>query len=103
MTDLTAAYFPDALITFSLFRDRVQTHFALSGPNQLIDRFQLHVGLRIPAEDRFCGHAVLQDREMLFVPDLEADWRYKRNPFGLAGFKSFVGVPVALELDLTPP
>lgn len=102
VTDLTAAYFPDALITFSLFRDRVQTHFALSGPKQLIDRFQLHVGLRIPAEDSLCGHAVLQDREMLFVPDLEADWRYKRNPFGLAGFKSFVGVPVALELDPLP-
>jgi hypothetical protein len=102
ITDLTAAYFPDALTTFSLFRDRIQTHFALSGPKELIDGFRLHVGLRIPSEDSLCGHAVLQNREMLFVPDLEGDWRYKRNPFGLAGFKSFIGVPVALELNPLP-
>ena len=99
VTDILSAFFPDALITFSLFQDRVQTHFALSGPEEVIRGFKLHVGLRIPAEDSLCGHAVLLDRTMLFVPDLEADWRYKRNPFGVAGFKSFIGVPVALELD----
>jgi len=99
VTDILSAFFPDALITFSLFQDRIQTHFALSGPEEIIKGFKLHVGLRIPAEDSLCGHAVLLDRTMLFVPDLEADWRYRRNPFGVAGFKSFVGVPVALELD----
>ena len=99
VTDILSAFFPDALITFSLFQDRVQTHFALSGPEEVIKGFKLHVGLRIPAEDSLCGHAVLLDRTMLFVPDLEADWRYRRNPFGVAGFKSYVGVPVALELD----
>jgi hypothetical protein len=36
---------------------------------------------------------------MLFIPDLQADWRYRFNPFALAGFKSFVGVPVTLERD----
>ena len=99
VTDILSAFFPDSLITFSLFQDRIQTHFALSGPEEVIKGFKLHVGLRIPAEDSLCGHAVLLDRRMLFVPDLEADWRYKRNPFGVAGFKSYVGVPVALELD----
>jgi len=99
MTDLTSDYFPDTLITFSLFQDRVQTHYALSGPPEIIRDFKLHVGLRIPAEDSLCGHAVLLDRAMLFVPDLQADWRYQRNPFGLAGFKSYIGVPIALELD----
>ena len=99
VTDILSAYFPDTLITFSLFQDRIQTHFALSGPEEIIEMYKLHVGLRIPAEDSLCGHAVLLDRRMLFVPDLEADWRYRRNPFGVAGFKSFLGVPVALELD----
>jgi len=99
VTDVISAYFPDALVTFSLFRDRIQTHFALSGPKEVIDGFKLHVGLRIPAEDSLCGHAVLLDKRMLFIPDLQADWRYTRNPFGVAGFKSFIGVPVALELD----
>jgi hypothetical protein len=99
VTDVLAVYFPDALVTFSLFQDRIQTHFALSGPKEIIDEYQLHVGLRIPAEDSLCGHAVLLDRAKLFIPDLQADWRYKLNPFGVAGFKSFVGVPVALELN----
>jgi hypothetical protein len=36
---------------------------------------------------------------MLFVPDLQRDWRYLKNPFAMAGFQSFVGSPVSLELD----
>jgi hypothetical protein len=98
-TDLIAAVFPDTLTTFSLFQDRVQTHFALSGPQELIDRYELSIGLRIPSEYSLCGHAVLLDQEMLYVPDLTQDWRYTYNPFAMAGFKSFVGSPVALELD----
>jgi hypothetical protein len=50
-TDLIAAVFPDSLTTFSLFQDRVQTHFAFSGPEELIKLYQLTVGLRIPSED----------------------------------------------------
>jgi hypothetical protein len=100
--DLAAAYFPGALTTFTLFRDRVQTHFSLSGPPDVIDRFKLHVGLRVPSEESLCGHTVLSDRRLMFIPDFQADWRYRLNPFGLAGFKSFIGVPVALELDLLP-
>lgn len=102
VTDLASAYFPNALLTFTLFRDRIQTHFALSGPQEIIDDFKLHVGLRVPSEDSLCGHTVLLDRGLMFIPDFHADWRYKLNPFGLAGFKSFMGVPVALELDPLP-
>lgn len=50
--------------SISLFRDRVQTLFALSG-----QRIKLHVGLRIPSQDRLCGHADLMDRIMLFIPE----------------------------------
>jgi len=99
VTDILSAYFPDALITFSLFQDRIQTTFALSGPKAVIEDFRLYAGLRIPAEDSLCGHAVLLDRKLLFIPNLQTDWRYTLNPYGVAGFKSFVGVPVALELD----
>jgi hypothetical protein len=98
-TDLIAACFPGTLCTFSLFGARIQTHFALSGSQELIDRYQLSVGLRIPAEDSLCGHAVLLDNRTLFLPDLSADWRYVGNPFAMAGFKSFVGSSVSLELD----
>lgn len=98
-TDLIAAVFPDTLVTFSLFQDRVQTHFALSGPKELIELYQLTRGLRVPSEDSLCGHAVLLDQKMLFIPDLQADWRFQLNPFAMAGFKSFVGYPVTLEVD----
>jgi len=98
-TDLIAAVFPDSLTTFSLFQDRVQTYFAFSGPEELIKQFQLTVGLRIPAEDSFCGHAILLDQKVFFVPDVQHDWRYLKNPYALAGWKSFVGSPVSLELD----
>jgi len=93
VTDILSAYFPDTLITFSLFQDRIQTHFALSGPEEIIEMYKLHVGLRIPAEDSLCGHAVLLDRRMLFVPDLEADWRYRRNPFGGPASRAFLAFP----------
>lgn len=98
-TDLIAAVFPDTVTTFSLFQDRIQTHFALSGPPELIKTYQLTVGLRIPSEDSLCGHAILLDQNILFVPDLENDWRMRLNPFRLAGFKSFIGSSVSLELD----
>lgn len=98
-TDLLAAVFPDTLVTFSLFQDRIQTHFALSGPTELIEGYQLSRGLRVPSEDSLCGHAVLLDRKMMFIPDLQADWRFQLNPFAMAGFKSFVGYPVSLEVD----
>lgn len=98
-TDLLAAVFPKTLVTFSLFQDRIQTHFALSGPDDLIQHYKLTRGLRVPSEDSLCSHAVLLDQKMLYIPDLQADWRFQLNPFAMAGFQSFVGFPVSLELD----
>jgi hypothetical protein len=74
-TEVIAAFFPGTLCTFSLFHNRIQTHFALAGDPMLIERYQLTTGLRIPAEDSLCGHAVLLDTSIMFVPDLDGALR----------------------------
>lgn len=98
-TDLVAEYFQGTVCTFSLFHDHIQKHFTLSGSPELIAFYALEAGMRIPAEDSLCGHAVLFERSIFYVSDLKNDWRYFSNPFVQAGFKSFIGSAVSLQLD----
>lgn len=98
-TEVIAAFFPGTVCTFSLFHDHIQKHFALAGSEDLIQRYQLEAGGRIPSEDSLCGHAVLHESTIFFVKDLKNDWRYINNPFTCAGFKSFIGSSVTLQLN----
>jgi hypothetical protein len=101
--DLLAAFFPRVLVTFSLFRNRAQHHFAVSGPEELIHRFEIVHHGRIPAEQSLCGHAILLPGKQMFIPTLQGDWRYRANPFRLAGFKSYIGSAVTLDLHPERP
>lgn len=98
-TDLISSFFPKALCTFSLFHEHIQKHYCPAGPPSLIQKFGITPGLRIPAEDSLCGHAVLHCDSTFFVSDLKKDWRYINNPFVFAGFQSFIGSTVSLTLD----
>jgi hypothetical protein len=98
-TEVVAAFFPGTVCTFSLFHDHVQKHFCLAGNQSLIQKFNLTPGLRIPAEDSLCGHAILNHSSIFFVKDLKKDWRYLNNPFVFAGFKSFIGSSVSLPIN----
>jgi hypothetical protein len=98
-TDLISEFFHGTICTFSLFHDRIQKHFTISGSAELIKSFALEAGGRIPSEDSLCGHAVLHDESVFIVEDLQNDWRYHSNPFVQAGFKSFIGSTVSLRLD----
>jgi hypothetical protein len=66
--------FRDTAIRLS---NHLVTQFALSGPAAYIKAFQLAERARIPSEDSPCGHAVLSDKELLFIADGRTDWRYE--------------------------
>jgi hypothetical protein len=98
-TDLISAFFPGVLCTFSLFKGDLQYHYAVTGPEWIKAKYNVYVGVRIPSEDSLCGHAVLGAGHKLFHSTLDEDWRYIRNPFKLAGFKTYVASVVALPSD----
>ena len=98
-TELIAAFFPGVLCTFSLFKGDEQYHYAVSGPEWIKAKYNVYVGVRIPSEDSLCGHAVLGKGGEPVCQVLEGDWRYKRNPFKMAGFKSYAASVVRLPLD----
>ena len=98
-TELIAAFFPGVLCTFSLFKGDGQYHYAVSGPEWIKAKYNVYVGVRIPSEDSLCGHAVLGKGGEPVCQVLEGDWRYKRNPFKMAGFKSYAAPVVRLPLD----
>ena len=98
-TDLISAFFSGVLCTFSLFKGDLQYHYAVAGPESVKEKYNVYVGVRIPSEDSLCGHAVLGAGHKLFHTNLEQDWRYIRNPFRLAGFRTYTASVVALPLD----
>ena len=98
-TDLISAFFPGVLCTFSLFKGDLQYHYAVAGPEWIKAKYNVYVGVRIPSEDSLCGHAVLRTGQKLFQSELNQDWRYIRNPFKLAGFRTYVASVVSLPLD----
>lgn len=98
-TEVIAEFFPGTLCTFSLFHDHIQKHYCPAGDQDLISKFGILPGLRIPSEDSLCGHAVLHLDAPFFVGNLQQDWRYRNNPFVYAGFRSYIGSSVSLPLD----
>jgi hypothetical protein len=98
-TELIAAFFPGVLCTFSLFKGDEQYHYAVSGPEWIKAKYNVYVGVRIPSEDSLCGHAVLGKGGEPVCQVLEGDWRYKKNPFKMAGFKIYAASVVRLPLD----
>ncbi|WRT66810.1 uncharacterized protein IL334_003773 [Kwoniella shivajii] len=97
--DLLSAFFPGCVITFTLFNNHVQTFAAVAGPKKLLEEFQLVGGMWVAPETSLCGHSVLQEEQILFVSDLAEDWRFRSNPYTLAGLKSYIGSAVSLLLD----
>jgi hypothetical protein len=96
-TALLASFFLGAVCTFSLFLDDSQYQVAASGPDDLIERLQLTVGTPVPPQIGLCSHAILQDKEIQFIPDLHDDWRFAGNPYAKAGIKSYIGSVVHLH------
>ena len=94
--DLVSAFFPGTLCAFTLFRDRREHHYALSGPSEIKRAFKR---AKFPAGQSLSGH--FQD-DQLFLADLQQDWRFLHHPLRRLGIKSFLGRTVKLELDLDP-
>ncbi|OCF31993.1 hypothetical protein I317_06721 [Kwoniella heveanensis CBS 569] len=97
--DLTGAFFPETICTFTLFNDAIQTFYAVTGPQALLDRYALKNHMYVAPETSLCGHSVLLDGQILHVPQLAEDWRFRSNPYTRAGLVSYIGSPVSLELD----
>jgi len=98
-TSLISNFFPGTLCSFSLFHNRIQRYYAFAGPQEHIDLFAMTKGMRIPAEDSLCGHAVLHAKEPFFMADAAQDWRYVNNPFVRKGIHAYIGSPVSLDID----
>jgi len=98
-TSLISNFFPGTLCSFSLFHNRIQRYYAFAGPQEHIDLFAMFKGMRIPAEDSLCGHAVLHAKEPFFMADASQDWRYVNNPFVRKGIHAYIGSPVSLDID----
>ena len=98
-TNLISNFFPGTLCSFSLFHNRIQRYYAFAGPQEHIDLFAMTKGMRIPAEDSLCGHAVLHAKEPFFMADASQDWRYVNNPFVRKGIHAYIGSPVSLDID----
>jgi len=98
-TDLISNFFPGTLCSFSLFHNRIQRYYAYAGPQEHIDLFAMYRGMRIPAEDSLCSHAVLHAKEPFFLADAFQDWRYVHNPFVRKGIHAYIGSPVTLDID----
>jgi len=98
-TALISNFFPGTLCSFSLFHSRIQRYYAFAGPQEHVDLFAMTRGMRIPAEDSLCGHAVLHSREPFFMADASQDWRYVNNPFVRKGIHAYIGSPVSLDID----
>jgi hypothetical protein len=97
--DTIAAFFPgDVITTFTLFDGHYQTLAALGGNREMLDNYALTLDKPIGSYNSLCGHAVLQD-QLMFVPDLALDWRFRSNPYVDAGILSCIGSPVSLMLD----
>ncbi|WVF71085.1 hypothetical protein IAT40_005882 [Kwoniella sp. CBS 6097] len=97
--DLIGAFFPETICTFTLFNNAVQTFYAVTGPQDLLDRYSLKNHMYVAPETSLCGHSVLLDGHILHVPQLAEDWRFRSNPYTLAGLTSYIGSSVSLELD----
>ncbi|WWD01794.1 hypothetical protein V866_008740 [Kwoniella sp. B9012] len=97
--DLIAAFFPGTVVTFTLFNNAIQNFVSVAGPENLLDTFQLKNGMWVAPETSLCGHSVLLDEKIMFVPSLSDDWRFRSNPYAVAGLKSYIGSAVSLEMD----
>ncbi|WWD10531.1 hypothetical protein V865_008667 [Kwoniella europaea PYCC6329] len=97
--DLIAAFFPGTVVTFTLFNNAIQNFVSIAGPENLLDTFQLKNGMWVAPETSLCGHSILLDEEIMFVPSLSDDWRFRSNPYAVAGLKSYIGSAVSLEMD----
>ncbi|WVR06714.1 hypothetical protein IAU60_003746 [Kwoniella sp. DSM 27419] len=97
--DLMHAFFPDAVVTFTLFENREQAFVAVAGPRSIVDKFNIKRFDFVPSETSLCGHSVLLDDRILHIPRLGNDWRYRSNPYTAGGIQSYVGSPVWLATD----
>jgi len=97
--DVVSAFFPgDVIVSFTLFDGRYQTLAAIGGNEELSLKYGLTSDKPIPSYNSLCGHSVL-NQDLMFVPDLAEDWRFRSNPFIDAGIQSCIGSPVSLHLD----
>ena len=97
--DVISAFFPgDVIVSFTLFDGRYQTLAAIGGNEALSLKYGLASEKPIPSYNSLCGHSVLHE-DLMFVPDLSEDWRFRSNPFIDAGIQSCIGSPVSLHLD----
>ncbi|WWC85173.1 uncharacterized protein L201_000030 [Kwoniella dendrophila CBS 6074] len=97
--DVISAFFPGTVVTFTLFNNAIQTFVAISGPEEILEEFDLKNGMWVDPRTSLCGHSILLDGQILFVPSLEDDWRFRSNPYVKAGMRSYIGAAVSLELD----
>ena len=97
--DVVGAFFPgNVIVTFTLFDGRYQTLAAIGGNEALSVKYGLTSDKPIPSYTSLCGHSVLNE-DIMFVPDLATDWRFRSNPYIDAGVQSCIGSPVSLHLD----
>lgn len=97
--DILSVMFPEALCGFTLFRNNVQTVFAMSGSKALIDKYALVANTVIGLHTSLCGHSVLLQDQVMFSPRLDKDWRFRSNPNTLAGAISYIGSNVSLQIE----
>ena len=102
--DLLAAYFPHTVCVFTLMSHEESTgRDVVAGEEGAVKRYRSISEDAATPGDMLYSHAILQEPDTVFHPDLKTDWRYSANPTVLKGLTSYLGVPVTLEVDPSDP
>lgn len=97
--NILSAFFPQAVLTFTLFRNNVQTIFGVAGNQPLIDRLGIINNTDVTNFTSLCGHSVLLEDKIMFISRMDEDWRFRSNPYVHDGVVSYIGSPVQLKCD----
>lgn len=100
--EILSAFFPTALCTFTLFNNDIQTFYAIAGSSNLADRYNLKPNDVVLPDTSLCGHCILFD-DVMSIPRMDEDWRFRSNPYVKAGIISYIGSPVSLQCDPLEP
>lgn len=96
--DVVGAFFPNAIVTYTQFEGKIPMYLAVGGNQTLIERFRIKLNVPLSPVTVICGHTVLLKDDLMFVPDLRHDFRFRSNPVTESGGRSYIGSPVFLPL-----
>lgn len=102
VVDVIGAFFPQAIVTYTQFEGKTPMYLASGGNKELIEKFGITTFVPVSPYTAICGHTVLLKDDLMFIPDLRGDFRFRENPATQAGARSYVGSPIFLPLDPLP-